>query len=107
MKICEQIHEATKKLLMEYNYNIIDFYIEEHTYSINYVIDTDIMTIDLVKYDYSENKDNLFDEINIYNNKNDTIFTTKYEDIPEEFCENKIINLIKNKIDFYYKSSKV
>jgi hypothetical protein len=93
----DQIHEAIKELLIECKYNIIDFYIQEQTYSINYVIDTNIISVDLTINVYSKNDNNLFDEIIIYNN-NVTLFTVKYEDMPEEFCKNKIIHLIKNKI---------
>ena len=91
------IHEAIKELLKECNYNIVDFYIDEDTYSINYVIDTNSISVDLRINVYSKNENNLFDEINIYNN-NDILFTAKYEDMPEEFCKNKIIRLIKNNL---------
>ena len=81
------------------------FYINEQTYSIDYVIDTDIISVALIINVYSKNENNLFDEITIYKN-NDTLFTINYEDMPEEFCKNKIIDLIKNKLS-HFKSSMV
>ncbi len=93
----EQIFEEIKKLLIEYKYKIIDCYINEHTYSTNYVIETNTISIDLVINAYSKNYNNLFDEIVIYNNNN-FLFILKYEDMPKEFCKNGIINLIKNNI---------
>lgn len=96
---CErnEIHEAIKELLIEYKFNIVDFYMQEQTYSINYIINTNIILVDLALFVYSQNKNNLFDEISIHTN-NDTLFTVKYEDMPEEFCKNKIIHFMKNKI---------
>lgn len=92
-----QNHEAIKELLIECKYDILDFYIEEQTYSINYVIKTNTITVDLALNVFSQNENNLFDKIYIYTH-NDTLFTVKYEDMPEEFCKNKIIRLIKNEI---------
>ena len=92
-----QIHEEIKELLINYKYNIINFYIDEADVSINYVIDTNIISVILTINVYSKNENNLFDEISILTNNN-TLFDLKYEDMPEEFCENKIIRLIKNNI---------
>lgn len=92
-----QIHEEIKELLINYKYNITDFYIDEADVSINYVIDTNTVSVILKINVYSKNENNLFDEISILTN-NDTLFVVKYEDMPEEFCKNKIIHLIKNNI---------
>ena len=89
----DQIFVAIKQLL--YDYNIIDTYINEHTYSIDYTMITDKITVDLTINIYSKN--NLFDDI---------LLCVKYEDMPEIFCENKIIDLIKIKL-YHFKSSSV
>jgi len=100
-----QIHEEIKELLINYKYNIVDFYVDEADVSIDYVIDTDVISVVLTINVYSTNEKNLFDEISILTN-NDTLFNVKYKDMPEEFCKSKIIHLIKNNLS-HFKSSRV
>lgn len=72
---CErnEIHETIKELLQSVQFNIIDFYIQKHTYTINNIIDTNTISVDLAIIVYSQNENNLFDKISIYTN-NDTLF---------------------------------
>lgn len=98
-KARDEIHKAVKDLLIAHNYDVIYFCFEEdQPFSINYciqfVMNNKIITINLLIDVYSNNENNLFDEIDIAND-NDTLFLVKYEDMPEEFCKDKIIELIR------------
>lgn len=93
----KQIYEAIQQLLIEYQYKITNCFIDEQTYSTNYTIETNTITVDLIIIFYSENINNVFDEIVIYNH-NDILFEVTYEDMPDIFCKDKIIQLLKTKI---------
>lgn len=92
-----QIYEAVKEALIECKHNIVDFYVQEDTYAINYVVHADRISVGLTINVYSQNENHLFDEINIYN-ENDTLFHVKYEDMPNKFSKNNIIHFIKEQI---------
>ena len=93
MEARHEIIESIKQTLIDCNYQVTDCYVEEQTYSTDYVIDTDSISVVLMVNVYSHN-DGLFDEIHIYT-VNDNLFSVMYAELRNV---NKMVALINSYI---------